>query len=77
MKELSIPGFIPFILHKWHSHFIYQCNISVPPPLRSGMIQAVDSSIKTGIHAGMDLKWVQLEKETEVSLLSCVDVVLV
>lgn len=56
MKELSIPGFIPFILHKWRSHFIYQCNISAAPQRRSRIIQAVKSSIRTSIHAGVDVK---------------------
>lgn len=56
MKELSIPGLVPFILHKWQSHFIYQCNSSAPPQRRSCLIRTVSSSIRTGIHVGVDIK---------------------
>lgn len=50
MKDLSILGFIPFILHKWHSHLIYQCNISAP--LESGLIHVAKTSSKNGVHMG-------------------------
>ena len=62
MKELSIPGFIPFILHKWHSHFIYQCNISSRPLWRSCIIPTVKSSIKAGVDLTYECSW---EKEKE------------
>lgn len=52
MKDLSIPGFIPFILRKWHSHLIYQCNISAQPQWESGIIHVAEAGSKNGIHMG-------------------------
>lgn len=52
MKDLSIPGFIPFILHKWHSHLIYQRNISAAPQWESGIIHRAKTGSENGIHMG-------------------------
>lgn len=38
MKDSSILGFIPFILHKWHSHLIHQHDIS---PLHRKVEQSI------------------------------------
>ncbi len=52
MKDPSIPGFIPFILWKWHSHLIYQYNISGLAQWESGIIHIAKTGSKNGIHMG-------------------------
>lgn len=52
MKDLSILGFIPFILGKRHSHLIYQWNISVLPQWESGIIHIAQTGSKNGVHMG-------------------------
>ena len=60
MKDLSIPGFIPFILRKWHSHLIYQGNISALPQWESGIIHIAKTSSNNGIHTGENYNMYEL-----------------